>query len=86
MLIKILKVVLLAFYFSVPVSAHWSVLNPYQGFLALLFLSLFVIHLIEYALFRQRFNSLIDGQNHFMQTMIFGFLHWMPLLSEKRKG
>ncbi|MDC0403596.1 hypothetical protein OAM26_00990 [Porticoccaceae bacterium] len=85
MLIKLLKVVILAFYFSVPLSAHWSLLAPYQGFLALLFLSLFVIHLIEYALFRKRFQQLIDNQNHFMQTMIFGFLHWMPLFSEKSK-
>lgn len=86
MLIKILKVVILAFYFSVPLSAHWSLLAPYQGFLALLFMSLFAIHLLEYALFRKRFQQLGDSQNHFMQTMIFGFLHWLPLFSAKPKG
>ncbi|TFH67481.1 hypothetical protein E3W66_08305 [Gammaproteobacteria bacterium LSUCC0057] len=85
-MIKILKWVILAFYFSVPLLAHWSLLSPYQPLLVLLFLSLLVIHLLEYAFFRHRLNQLNNGQNHFMQTIMFGFCHWLPLLTEKPKG
>jgi len=84
--IKLLKAVLLGFYFSVPLSAHWALLAPYQPMLVLVFFSLVVIHLIEYAMFRKRLAAISNGQNHLMQTVSFGFLYWQPLLAGQRKN
>ena len=44
------------------------------------FAALFVIHLIEFMLvFRMLASTAGSMANHFIQVLVFGYLHWLPL-------
>ncbi|RDE24359.1 hypothetical protein DV711_01870 [Motiliproteus coralliicola] len=43
--------------------------------------ALWIAHLGEYLFLRRRFAGLAGSAlHHFCQTLLFGFLHWLPLL------
>jgi hypothetical protein len=45
-----------------------------------LFIALGVIHFIEFVLKRDTLRAAGGSMgNHFLQTMLFGFVHWRPL-------
>ncbi|MGH1372394.1 MAG: DUF1145 domain-containing protein [Cellvibrionaceae bacterium] len=44
------------------------------------------VHLLEFILQRNKLNAInAGGVNGFIQTMIFGFGYWLPLLQKKEK-
>mgnify|MGYP000070412565 CR=1 FL=1 len=44
---------------------------------------LFGIHLLEYVIIYVFMRRLPHSLHHFINTMLFGFKHWLPLLKDK---
>lgn len=42
-----------------------------------------VVHFIEYFTMKAKLKSKIDGEMNFMQTMLWGFGYWLPILNHK---
>ncbi|NIB41232.1 hypothetical protein HBA55_16635 [Pseudomaricurvus alkylphenolicus] len=74
------KVQLLAFYAVAAISPWVDVLSAYQDLFLKVVLVLAVAHMLEFLVVRKRFEGLPGGGfGHFLQTLLFGFLYWLPL-------
>ncbi len=69
---------LLGFSFVYPFSANIQTPLEYLGAIIAL------VHLIEFIIQRNKLNAInAGGVNGFVQTMIFGFGYWLPLLKKQ---
>ena len=80
LVIKITKIGLLAFWFAVALSLFSLLGKPYSQTILWIGGILLVIHLVEYLFVRSRVAERNNGNTGFVQTMLFGFGHWLPVL------
>ena len=75
----------LAFYLLALASPLISALQPYSRTLLIIVGILALAHLGEYLMVRKRLAAIpAEGINHFVSVLLFGFLHWVPLLKSSR--
>ena len=42
-------------------------------------------HALEYVVVKARFSSVLNTPLSFMQTLVFGFSYWLPLLKQSKQ-
>ena len=75
----LMKLSVLALYLLAAASLFVPVLADYSSVLGYIILALLAAHLGEYMLVRKRLAQLSANGGHFLGTMLFGFLYWLPL-------
>lgn len=81
---QLLKLSMVVFYVLVPVSFFVAPLQPYSQVFIIILGVLAATHLGEYLLVRDRLSKINNGSNHFVQTMLFGFMYWVPLFKKEK--
>ncbi len=67
-------------YLALIVTALMNTGTPIAHWIGWLFLALLLAHLIEFVLKKDVMQAAGGSMgNHFIQTMLFGFVHWKPL-------
>ena len=85
MISTLLKGGSLAFYLVALTSPFVSVLAPHSKTLLIIVGILALAHLGEYVAVRKRLATIpAQGTNHFVSVLLFGFIHWAPLLKSSR--
>jgi uncharacterized protein YhhL (DUF1145 family) len=80
------KLAALGFYALVPASYLIPSLGDYSCTLAIIAAALLAAHVAEYLWVRQRLVALPGTTAyHLINTLLFGFLHWLPLLRALKK-
>lgn len=77
-IVFLLKASLIVFYIAVPLSLVLPPIQPYSHFMLYITAALALAHVAEYVLMRSKINAL-PGRNHFINTLLFGFVYWLPL-------
>ncbi len=80
-LVKVTKIAVVAFWFALLLSLISVIPNPYGAYIVWIAGLVLLIHLLEYFLVRSRFTGPNRGKFSFVKTMLFGFTHWLPLLT-----
>lgn len=83
-LLTVLKVTALSVYILALLSLEVSILGDYDKILRWVAIVLIAGHLGEYLWVRKRLST-IPGSYHFINTLLFGFLYWLPLFKQPRK-
>ena len=83
LLMKGTKVTLLAFWCAVVLSLFSLLGQPYSQTILWIGGLLLVVHLTEYLFVRSRVAERNNGNTGFLQTMLFGFGHWLPVLKQR---
>jgi len=78
---KLSKAILIALYVATLLSLFVPALAPYSQTLLIISGALLVAHVGEYLWVRDRLAG-VEG-NHFLQTLLFGFVHWLPIIRQK---
>ncbi|MAZ87375.1 MAG: hypothetical protein CL693_07005 [Cellvibrionaceae bacterium] len=81
----LLKTGLVLFYALVPLSFLVEPLSSHQTLLLYVALALAVAHVGEYLLLKTKLQKL-PGERHFLYTLLFGFLHWLPLMQAQKSA
>jgi len=70
-------------YLAAFLSFFLEPLSPYSETLIMVVAILAVVHGIEIAMLKKRLQALPgSGAAHVVQTLLFGFLHWLPLFKK----
>jgi uncharacterized protein YhhL (DUF1145 family) len=77
---NVTKVTLLAFWCAFVLSLFSLLGQPYSQTILWIGGLLLVVHLAEYLFVRYRVAERNNGNTGFVQTMLFGFAHWLPVL------
>jgi uncharacterized protein YhhL (DUF1145 family) len=80
LVIKVAKVTLLAFWLAWVLSLLSLTGQPYSQFILWIGGLLLLVHFVEYLFVRSRVAERDNGNTGFIQTMLFGFAHWLPVL------
>ena len=80
------KLAALVFYIIAICSPFVSALQPYSQILLTVLGVLQVVHVAEYLLLRKRLSKIKTDDSHFLQTLLFGFVYWLPLLKGQAKS
>ncbi|GAA5316249.1 MAG: hypothetical protein AseanaTS_14540 [Candidatus Pelagadaptatus aseana] len=85
-LFNFLKLAALLIYLATALSFVLEPLQAYSFILSVVTLILLVTHITEFILMKGKLDAFQeqDGQ-HFIKTLLFGFLHWLPLLMAQNK-
>ncbi|WNC74178.1 hypothetical protein RGQ13_09350 [Thalassotalea psychrophila] len=84
-IIGIIKLLVLALYISPVVTLYIPALIQYQTMLSYIVLALTVAHIGEFLFFQSKLAKLPGSQaKHFVQTLLFGFVYWLPLFKAKQ--
>lgn len=75
------KAILVALYIATLLSLLLPALAPYSHTLLIISAVLLVAHVGEYLWVRDRLAG-FEG-NHFLQTLLFGFVHWLPIIRRR---
>ena len=80
LVIKVTKFALLAFWLAWVLSLL-SLIGPPNG-QTILWIGglLLLVHFLEYLFVKSRVAERDNGNTGFIQTMLFGFGHWLPVL------
>lgn len=82
---RVLKVGALGLYGAVIASFWLESLKEYQMALVTVMAVLFAVHVVEYVVVFNRLKKRAgEKSNHFLQVLLFGFLHWIPLLHNSK--
>jgi uncharacterized protein YhhL (DUF1145 family) len=75
----------LAFYLLALASPLISALQPYSRTLLIIVGIFALAHLAEYLIVRKRLATIpANGMSHFVSVLLFGFIHWAPLLKSSQ--
>ena len=86
-LVAAMKVGLMVFYAIVLASLFVPALMPYSKTLMIVAGVLLLAHIGEYLMVRKRLAALPSaGANHFMPVLLYGVIHWGPLLKSQDKS
>lgn len=73
------KLVCASLYCAALLSVFLEVLQPHSQMLLMATAVLAVVHGLEIVMMKKRLQALPGSTaNHIVQTLLFGFLHWMP--------
>ncbi len=87
LVIQALKLSLMVFWLVLLISLFIPFPEGTQLRLEQVGVILAAVHLLEFALQRQRLEAIqAGGMGGFIQTMLFGFVYWHPLLKAHRNG
>ncbi|MDI3326596.1 hypothetical protein QKW35_19635 [Pontibacterium granulatum] len=78
----LLKVCVATFYLFCLESLVMGTMKAYHLTLISIVTALLVAHLMEFIAVKQKLKALHRGSTriHFLNVLLFGFLHWIPLL------
>jgi uncharacterized protein YhhL (DUF1145 family) len=77
------KLLLVVVYLAAPLSFFLEPLGPYSETLLMVVAILAVVHGLEIAMLKKRLQLLPgSGATHVVQTLMFGFLYWLPLFKK----
>lgn len=86
-LFSALKAGLMVFYVIALVSSFVPALMPYSNTFLMVLGILVVAHIGEYLMVRKRLAALPSaGANHVINVLLFGVIHWGPLLKSEAKS
>jgi uncharacterized protein YhhL (DUF1145 family) len=80
LVIKVTKVALLVFWLAWVLSLLSLTGPPYGQTIVWIGGLLLLIHFLEYLFVKSRVAERDNGNTGFIQTMLFGFGHWLPVL------
>lgn len=81
---QVTKAILLAFYVLVPVSFLTPILAEHKQYLLIALIVILVAHVGEYIAMKSKMINAAPARNdHFLQTLLFGYAHWLPYLQKK---
>lgn len=80
-----LKVGAIGFYVVTLASLFLGSLAAYSTVLLYITAALAVAHIGEYVLLNKRITKLPGSKSgHFINTLLYGFIHWLPLFKEHK--
>ncbi len=79
-LVKVTRIAVVAFWFALFLSLISVIPSPYGRYIVWLAGLVLLIHLLEYFLVRSKLSGSESEKFSFFKTMLFGFMHWLPLL------
>lgn len=82
LIITLLKIGAVAIYLATAASFFVEGFVSFQDVLIYTTGILFALHIVEYIVVKSRLEKLSLDKNHFLQTFLFGFLYWLPLLKK----
>lgn len=83
LLIKATKAGLISLYGLVLLSLFIPFLAEYQGLLLIITGIIISIHIGEFVVMRTKMiEADPESSNHFVQTFLFGFGHWLPIIKK----
>jgi uncharacterized protein YhhL (DUF1145 family) len=77
------KALLATFWIAWILSLVSLVPDPYGQPVMWIGVALLVVHFLEFLLVRSKMTELQDGKTGFIETMVFGFGYWLPVLKRK---
>ncbi len=78
------KAVLVVFYTLIPIAFLTSFLAEYRYYMLIGLAVLVIAHLAEYVLLKNRMEAIQpDRKDHLVQTLLFGYGHWLGFLRAK---
>jgi uncharacterized protein YhhL (DUF1145 family) len=80
MVIGVTKIALLMFWLACILSLVSVIPEPYGRTILWIGGVLLLVHLVEYLFDKSRVAERSGGDTGFIQTMTFGFAHWLPVL------
>lgn len=79
------KLILIILYLSAALSPLLPSLQQYMLWLILIAVFLLVSHVAEFVAMKSKIVALqAEGSQQMIMTLLFGFLHWLPLLIEQQ--
>jgi len=79
------RIAVVVFWVAFVLSLVSVIPSPYGLFAICIGVVVLLIHLAEYLYVKNRFAGRDTGQISFVKTMIFGFTHLLPLLTDERE-
>ncbi len=83
MIFTLTKAVLAIFWIAWVLSLFSLVPDPYGQPVIWVGVALLVVHFLEFLLVRSKMAELQGGKTGFIETMVFGFGYWLPVLKGK---
>ena len=81
---SILKIIIVLFWLSFAYNFFFPFPDPSTSIVAWAGIILAIAHVLEFAIKKAALDEINAGGIHgFCQTLLFGFLYWMPLLKNK---
>jgi uncharacterized protein YhhL (DUF1145 family) len=81
--INLTRVFALALWVACIVSLLVTLPEGYRSVILMIGGLVLLLHFLEYLLVRSKVAAKLDGKTGFIQTMMFGFAFWWPVLREK---
>jgi uncharacterized protein YhhL (DUF1145 family) len=82
LIVNATKTAAIVFWLACILSVASVIPSPYASFIIGLGAFVLVAHLLEYLFVKFRFAEPNGWKISFVQTMIFGFTHWLPMLKQ----
>ena len=82
LIVNTTKIAVLVFWLACILSAASVIPSPYASFIIGFGAFVLVAHLLEYLFIKFRFAERNGWKISFVQTMIFGFAYWLPMLKQ----
>lgn len=83
--IQVSKAVAIAIYSIALIALLTQAMQPYRNIIVGVAAVLILAHLLEYLVLRKKLQAAAPHRrHHFLQTLLFGYGHWVPLLKTKR--
>ena len=83
-MVAILKPITIIFWLCFAYNFFFPFPEPFTSVVAWAGIILAVVHVIEFALKKSALDKINAGGVHgFCQTLLFGFMYWLPLLKSK---
>ena len=80
LLINGTKIALLVFWLACILSLISLIPKPYSSYILWIGGFLLLLHFVEYLFVKSKVAERNGGNTGFLQTMLFGFGHWLPVL------
>jgi len=80
LVIRLTKVALLAFWLACILSLVSLIPKPYGQTIVWIGGLVLLVHLVEYVFVKSRVAERNAGNTGFIQTLLFGFVYWLPVL------
>jgi len=78
------KVAVAVFWLGFILSLVSVIPGDYASTIILLGCLILVIHLFQFLFVSSRLSTVDDKKIRFVQTMLFGFAYWLPLLKQQK--